>query len=167
MDAVVCYSAIWQTDVRATATEVHLLRPGGRFVFNLGTAMLADHLKASQPSDPLMDLMKAIAAREHNWVPSEPASVQLSAQELSERWLRQVLGEAGFQIEQARALRYQASLEEQHAWLSIPIFTLRPLGGLSYEQRKNVLDEACQRLTGSPAESATTEWMAFTARRGE
>ncbi len=168
MDAVVCNSAIWQTDVRATATEVHrVLRPGGRFVFNLGTAMLADHPDASQQSDPLMDLMKAIAARERSWVPSEPASVQFPAQELSEGWLRQVLGEAGFQIEPARALRYQASLEEQHAWLSIPIFTLRPLGGLSYEQRKNVLDEAYQRLTDSRPEPATTEWMAFTARRGE
>lgn len=41
-DAVVCNSAIWQTDVRATAAAVRrVLHPGGRFVFNLGAPMLS------------------------------------------------------------------------------------------------------------------------------
>ena len=64
VDAVVCNSAIWQTDVQASAAAVRrVLRPGGRFVFNLAAAMLADHVNAGQP-DPLMDAMKAIAARD-------------------------------------------------------------------------------------------------------
>jgi ubiquinone/menaquinone biosynthesis C-methylase UbiE len=168
VDAVVCNSAIWQTDVRATAIEVHrVLRPGGRFVFNLATAMLADHADANQSSDPLMDLMKAIAAREHGWVARQSASARLPSQELSEGWLRDVLGKAGFQVEQARALRCQNSLEEQRAWLSIPIFTLRQLSGLSYEQRMTVLDQAYQRLADNRPEPATTEWMAFAVQRGE
>jgi hypothetical protein len=167
MDAVVCNSAIWQTDVRATAAEVHrVLRPGGQFVFNLAKAMLADHADDDQPSDSLMDLMKAIAAREYGWVPAPRASVHLPSQELGEGWLRHVLGRADLQLEQSRALCYQSSLEEQHAWLSIPVITVRTLSGLSYEQRMTVLDQAYQRLSGNLPEPASTEWMAFTARRG-
>jgi hypothetical protein len=69
VDAVVCNSAIWQTDVQATSAAVRrVLRPGGQFVFNLAAAMLADHRHAGHPG-PLIDAMKTIAARDYGWVP--------------------------------------------------------------------------------------------------
>jgi ubiquinone/menaquinone biosynthesis C-methylase UbiE len=163
LDAVVCNSAIWQTDVRATAAAVRgVLRPGGRFAFNLARFMLADHAQDIQSSDPLLDLMKTIAAREYGWA-APPASMGTSRQQLSERWLREVLDQSGFRVEQAQALNYQSDLEEQRAWLSIPIFTRRRFDGLSYEQRMAVLDQAYQSLADSPPEPATTAWIAFTS----
>lgn len=54
IDAVLCNSAIWQTDVRATIAAVaRALRPAGRFVFNIGAEMLADHADPGFPPNPL------------------------------------------------------------------------------------------------------------------
>lgn len=111
--------------------------------------MLTDHADTVQSSDPLMELMKVIAAREYGWV-APPTSMGTSSQELPERWLRDVLDQSGFRVEQAQALCYQSSLEEQRAWLSIPTFTRRSFSGLSsYEQRMAVLGQAYERLADS------------------
>jgi ubiquinone/menaquinone biosynthesis C-methylase UbiE len=162
VDAVVCNSAIWQTDVRATAAAVRrVLHPGGRFVFNLGAPMLADHRRAGL--DPLMDAMKVIAARDYGWVPAEPGPADPGRGELSETWLRQVLHEAGFRVDQIQGFSYLASLEEQGAWLSIPVFTTRLFGRLPYEQRMAVLRQAYQHLAADHADPVTVEWVAFAA----
>jgi ubiquinone/menaquinone biosynthesis C-methylase UbiE len=167
VDLVVCNSAIWQTDIRATAAAVRrVLHPGGRFVFNLGALMLADHRHSGQP-DPLLDAMKVIAARDYGWRPSAPDNVGLDQQELSETWLRQVLHETGFQVDQVQGFSYQASFEEQGAWLSIPVFTTRLFGRLPYEQRMAVLRQAHQRLGADHADSVTVEWVAFAAIAAE
>src|SRR5579871_6196046 len=43
VDAVICNSAIWQTDLAATASAVRaVLNPGGRFAFNVPVGFLAD-----------------------------------------------------------------------------------------------------------------------------
>ncbi len=168
MDAVVCNSAIWQTNVSATVREVYrVLRPGGRFVFNLGTAMLADHVAVNRSPDSLLELMKAIAGREYGLIAPSPVSVDLPSQELSESWLRHVMSDTGFHVEKTRTFSYQSSLEEQRSWLSIPIFTLRSFGDLSYKDRMTVLDLAYQRLTETMPEPVNTEWMVFTAVRAE
>jgi ubiquinone/menaquinone biosynthesis C-methylase UbiE len=166
VDAVVCNSAIWQTGIQVTAAAVHrVLHPGGRFVFNLGAPMLAEHRPADQP-DPLLDTMKEIAARDYGWVPG-PVTSGPDQQELSETWLRQVLHETGFQVDQIHGFSYQASFEEQGAWLSIPIFTNRLFGRLSYEQRMAILRQAYQRLAADHADPVTVEWVAFAATAAE
>jgi ubiquinone/menaquinone biosynthesis C-methylase UbiE len=163
VDAVVCNSAIWQTDVRTTAAAVsRVLEPGGRFVFNLAEAMLADHAPADQP-DPLIETMKAIAARDYGWVPATAGRLGAGRQDLSETWLRQVLHEVGFQVERVQGFSYQASFEEQGAWLSVPVFTTRLFGGLPYEQRMAVLSQAHQRLAADHPGAMTTRWVAFVA----
>jgi hypothetical protein len=113
-----------------------------------------------------MELMKTIAAREYGWV-APPARLGTPHQELSERWLRVVLDQSGFRVEQAQDPCYQSSLEEQRAWLSIPIFTQCPFSRLSYEQRMAVLSQAYECLADSRPEPATTEWIAFTCVASE
>jgi ubiquinone/menaquinone biosynthesis C-methylase UbiE len=161
--AVVCNSAIWQTDIRRTATAVRrALRPGGRFAFNLGAEMLADHAPADQP-DPLVDAMKQIAARDYGWRPPPPGNADAQRRELSETWLRHVLHEAGFEVDQVRGFTCAADLAEQRAWLSVPVFTTRLFARLSYEQRMAVLDKAYRRLAADHPAPVTTQWVVFVA----
>lgn len=50
VDAVVCNSAIWKTDAPAVFSAVRrVLRPGGRFVFNIGGAFAGVIHPAGQP----------------------------------------------------------------------------------------------------------------------
>lgn len=158
VDTVVCNSAIWQTDVPLTALAVRrALRAGGRFVFNVGAAMLADHAGPAEP-DPLVDAMTEIAARDHDW---RPVSGDADRRGLTETWLRQVLREAGFRVDRVSGYSYQASLAEQRAWLSIPVFTDRLLRGLPYDERMAVLDKAYQRLAAGDPPPVTTPWVVF------
>lgn len=168
MDAVVCNSAIWQTDVPATVKAVAaVLRPGGRFVFNVGAEMLADHADPGQSSDSLIELMEEFAAREYCWVACPPSSADPARQELSESWLRHLLGDAGFVVEHVRVLTYRCSLEEQRAWLAIPIFTQRSFGSLSHEQRAAALDYAYQQLADiqGSREQVASSWVALAGTR--
>jgi SAM-dependent methyltransferase len=167
VDAVVCNSALWQTDIPAAVAAVgRVLRPAGRFAFNVGAQMLADHLDADQPPLPLIEMMEAIAARDHGWAASPADAGAREPARLSERSLRQMLGDNGFRIEQVREFQYRSSLDDQRAWLSVPIFTLRRFGGLSYPRRMAILSEAYRRLTAGNAGGAmTVRWIAFAAYR--
>lgn len=167
VDAVVCNSAIWQTNVPATvAAAGRVLRPAGRFVFNIGAQLLADHADADQPPLPLIELMEAIATRDHGWAASPAAAGTQEPGWLSDKGLRQLLRDNGFRIEQVREFRYRSTLDDQRAWLSIPIFTSRRFGGLSYAQRMAILDEAYRRLTaGHSGTTMTVRWIAFAADR--
>jgi SAM-dependent methyltransferase len=167
VDAVVCNSAIWQTDVQASAAAVRrVLRPGGRFVFNLAAAMLADHGHAGQP-DPLMDAMKAIAARDYGWIPAASGNPGADRRQLSEARLRRVLQQSGLRVDRVQSFSYPASLEEQRAWLTVPVFTTRLFGSLPYEQRMAVLGQAHQCLAADQLDPVATEWIAFAATATE
>jgi SAM-dependent methyltransferase len=167
VDAVVCNSAIWQTNMPATVAAVgRVLRPAGRFVFNVGARMLADHPDADQPPAPLIEMMEAIAARDHGWAASPAAAGAREPGWLSERSLRNLLGDNGFRVEQVQEFQYRSSLDDQRAWLSVPIFTVRRFGGLSYPQRMAILSEAYRHLAaGNGGGAITVRWVAFTARR--
>ena len=163
VDAVVCNAAIWQTDMQGTAAAVHrLLRPGGGFVFNLGAALLADHEQDNEPG-PLTEAMMHVAEQDYQWTPSQPSSEGTRQPELSEASIRETLREEGFRVEQVQQLHYQASLDEQRAWLTIPVFTSRVFRHLTYEQRMAVLDKAYRRLSCAGDGSVRTPWVAFTA----
>jgi SAM-dependent methyltransferase len=168
VDAVVCNSAIWQTSLPVTVAAVgRVLRPAGRFVFNIGAPMLADHKDADQPPAPLIQLMETIAARDHGWraPPARAAGPRPGGHRqgpLSEAWIRRLLRDNGFRVEDAREFDYNNTLDDQRAWLSIPIFTARRFAGLSYEQRMALLDEAYRDLRAKSAAAATTvRWIAF------
>jgi len=162
VDAVICNSAIWQTDLAATAAAVrNVMTAGGRFAFNVGSDFLQ---QADRPDErPLLSgVMQAIAAEDYGWAPPEHQSRTAGRPRLSKESIRQSLSNAGFQIEHTAEFTYQQSAEAVRAWLSVPVFTERHLPGLPYRQRMRVLDEAYQRL--GPGEAALSQWVAFAAK---
>jgi Methyltransferase domain len=73
VDAAICNSAIWQTDLAATAAAVRrVLPPGGRFVFNVGSGFLDESDDPNELGD-LPAVMRAIAARDYGWAPTVTA----------------------------------------------------------------------------------------------
>jgi SAM-dependent methyltransferase len=77
VDAVVCNSAIWQTDMTATAAAArNLLAAGGRFVFNTGAGFLGQQKDPNFGDDrpSPVSIMRDIAAEEHGWRPPDQAA---------------------------------------------------------------------------------------------
>lgn len=163
VDAAVCNSAIWQTDLAATAAAVRrVLVTGGRFVFNIGAGFLEPLDDPNQLGD-LPGVMRAIAAADYDWTP--PAARSGPAARPRPRPSREVvcrwLGAAGFEIERVEELSYEESPEAQRAWLAVPIFTKMYLPGLPYRERMRVLDKAYAQL--GAGETQVGRWVAFAA----
>ncbi len=158
-DAVICNSAIWQTDFASTARAAHtVLRPGGVFVFNFGSEFLQpDGDTPSSDADfPLMTAMRQVAAVDYGWVP--PAGSTRRRPNLSRRELGDLLTTAGFAVRHTGWLEYEQSPESQQAWLRVPSFTDRQLPGLPYEARMAVLDKAWARV--GPPQLDVSRWLA-------
>jgi SAM-dependent methyltransferase len=163
VDAVVCNSAIWQTDLAPTMTAVrNVLAAGGRFVFNFGYRHLErDEPPARGPKPSLSAVMQAIAELDYNWTPPPPEA-PAPRRRPSRESVCQLLNQAGFEVDQVAELEYEESPDALRAWLSVPIFTERPLRGLPYGDRMAILDQACQRL--GAGEPTVSRWVAFAAR---
>lgn len=164
VNAVICNSAIWQTDFAATATAVSaVVKPGGRFAFNVPFGFLGDGdghgSRDRYPS--LLSEMRAIAERDHGWVPDDRAPGRVRPR-LTRESIRRSLEAAGFELEQVTEVSHQDSAESARAWLSIPIFTADLLGGLPYGDRMRVLDKVYERL--GPGQAETGTWAVFVAR---
>lgn len=167
VDAVICNSAIWQTDFAATAMAVRAaMKADGRFAFNVPAGFLGDgdSHRSRDRNPPLLSEMRAIAERDYGWAPDASAPGRVR-QQLTTESIRLSLAAAGFDIEQVRDVSYQNSAESQRAWLSIPIFTKDRLGGLPYEDRMRILDKAYECLGPSQTERAL--WTIFVARASD
>ena len=164
VDAVVCNSAIWQTNFAATFAAVgSVLAAGGRFAFNW-PAVFLDRGTASGSSDgqsSLTGVMRAIAAQEYGWTLPDISTPVRARPRPSSEFICGCLSAAGFDVELVEQHTYEDSAESRRAWLSIPIFTQHHLPGLPYEDRLRVLEKACERL--GPAENVVEEWLAFAA----
>jgi SAM-dependent methyltransferase len=158
-DAVVCNSAIWQTDLAATAAAVrNVVTAQGRFVFNVGSRFLERPDDANNLGE-LPGVMRMLAAREYGWQsPGSPAPVR---PQLTRESICRCLIEAGFEVDGVEEFSYQQSAEAQRAWLSVPIFTTRLLPGMPYDDRMRVLDKAYEYL--GRGEAGISRWIAFTA----
>jgi SAM-dependent methyltransferase len=167
VDAVVCNSAIWQTDVAATVMAVRAVtRAGGRFAFNVPIGFLDDR-DSDGPLErypALLDEMRVIAERDYGWVPDKTTPGR-AGQPLTRESICGSLAAAGFDVEQVTEVSYQDSPESQRAWLSIPIFTSDRLAGLPYEDRMRVLDKAYEHL--GPGQTEQGHWAVFAARAGD
>jgi SAM-dependent methyltransferase len=164
VDAVICNSAIWQTDLAATARAVRaVLNAGGRFAFNVPVGFLADGDTQGLPErhPALLARMRAIAERDYGWTPAARGPARARPR-LTRESIRSVLEAAGFDVELVTEMTYHNSPESQRAWLSIPIFTRDPLAGLPYEDRLRVLTEAYERL--GPGRTEQARWVIFVAR---
>ena len=159
-DAVVCNSAIWKTDTPAVFAAVkQALRPGGRFVFNIGGSFagLPPARTRPRPSPSLNELITAVAAEQYGYTPSPDP--QPSAP-LTAGLVRSQLSAAGFAVLGTETVTHAGTLEEKRAWLSIPAFA-RPPGPFTYEQRMEILERACARADAS--RPVTTAWLVVTA----
>lgn len=129
VDAVVCNSAIWQTDMPVTLAAVrNVLTPGGRLVFNLEAP--SDRAPESQLPG-LWDLMRAYAVIDHDFVfrPSGPPRPARSLQDIE-----QLVADAGLVVEASEILEQEATVQQRRAWLSVPIFSAA-FSGLSHQAR--------------------------------
>jgi ubiquinone/menaquinone biosynthesis C-methylase UbiE len=160
VDAVVCNSAIWQTDLPATAAAVrNVIAPGGRFVFNIGCGFLEHHDDPNYEGD-LREVMRAIAASDYDWTPpAQPAPA--GRPRLTRESVVRCLEEAGFAVEPVVIFAYEESGEAERAWLTVPVFTQRHLPGLPYQQRMAVLAKAFDQHRAD--RSTSSRWATFAA----
>ncbi len=161
VDAVLCNAAIWKTDTPSTLASVrHLLRTGGRFVFNVGGGFASLDRAANRTTSrtpTLNDLITAIAVRDYAYhpEPSSPGAI-LTADVLAEQ-----LRTAGFASSAMEVVTHHSTLEEKRAWLSIPLFARPPGQHLTHQQRMQILDLACRQI--DPTRLTTTRWLVVTA----
>ncbi|GII96728.1 hypothetical protein Ssi02_69590 [Sinosporangium siamense] len=164
-DAVVCNSAIWKTDVPAVFAAVRsALRPGGRFVFNIGggfagIAHLDEQSVRTGPS--LNTLIHKIAAREYGHTPSLASHNHLK---LPPETVTEHLNAAGLAILGTEVTIQHSTMAEKKAWLSIPVFA-RPHGDFTNDERMAILEQAYALTT--PETPTVTSWLIVVAERSE
>ncbi|MFF4323742.1 class I SAM-dependent methyltransferase [Streptomyces sp. NPDC001568] len=162
VDAVVCNSAIWKTDVPRVFTAVaRVLRPGGFFVFNIGGGFAgvrhADEDDA-HPGLSLNRLIHQIAARDHGHTPAAAAKPpKLPLEKVGAH-----LVAAGLDLVESEVVAQHGTMAEKRAWLSIPVFA-RPEGDFTHAQRMTILAKAYALTT--PQALTVTSWLTVVARQ--
>lgn len=162
-DAVVCNSAIWKTDVRTVFAAVHqILRPGGRFTFNIGGGFAGvrhPDENGARTGASLNTLIHQIAARDYGYAPPRtaetPPKLPLAA-------VIEHLSAARMTVLDTEVIAQHSTMAEKKAWLSIPVFA-RPAGKFTHAQRMEILDKAYSRTT--PDAPTVTSWLAVVAQR--
>jgi SAM-dependent methyltransferase len=164
-DAVVCNSAIWKTNTRAVFAAVHrVLRPGGRFVFNIGGGFAGvrhDDESITSAGLSLNRLIRQVATRDYGYIPSpaDHAPPKLPVEAVTEH-----LSAAGLTVLDTEVVAQRGTMAEKKAWLSIPVFA-RPDGHFTHAQRMEILTKA-YALT-SPDAPTVTSWLVMVAERPE
>lgn len=163
VDAVICNSAIWQTDFAKVAAAVsRLLRPGGSFTFNVGrrfliTPFTPDELAPRQPG--LHDIATAIAILDYDFVPtfrpSGPRRPPLTTDGIAD-----TLRQSDLTLGEPQTVEYDVTAAQQRAWLSIPVFSDQT-PGRTYEEKMEILDAALERV--DPTRSDSSRWFIFRA----
>ncbi|SHF64318.1 class I SAM-dependent methyltransferase [Streptoalloteichus hindustanus] len=163
-DAVVCNSAIWKTDVLQVFAAVHqVLRPGGRFVFNVGGgfAGVRHPDETSVRTGPSLNtLVRQVAARDYGYVPPPPAAE--AAPTLPLDMVADHLAVAGLTVLDSEIVAQHSTMAEKKAWLSIPVFA-RPDGEFTHAQRMDILNKAYSLTT--PDTPTVTSWLVVVAQR--
>ena len=165
-DAVVCNSAIWKTDTAAVfAAVAHILRPSGRFAFNIGGGFAGIRHPDEQsvrtvPS--LNTLIRQVAADAHGYTP--PPTAAETAPKLPLETVSEQLTAAGLTVVDTEVTAQHSTMAEKKAWLSIPVFA-RPEGEFTHAQRMRILDSAYALTT--PDAPTVTSWLIVVAQRPE
>lgn len=162
-DAVVCNSAIWKTDVPQVLAAVHqVLRPGGRFVFNIGGGFAGvrhpDETNV-RTGPSLNTLIRQVAARDHGYAPPPAAE---PAPKLPLDTIADHLSVAGLTVLDTEVVAQRSTMAEKKAWLSIPVFA-RPDGDFTHAQRMDILDKAYSLTT--PDTPTVTSWLVVVTQR--
>lgn len=162
VDAVVCNSAIWKTNISAVFAAVRtILRPGGRFVFNVGggfAGVTHPDEEAARTVPSLNALIQAVAVREYGYQPRSEAPAQ---PKLPLAVIKEQLRVAGFTVVESSVVAYRSTMAEKRAWLSIPLFA-RPDGDFTYQQRMDMLERAYAEV--DPQQTTVTSWLIVVAQ---
>jgi SAM-dependent methyltransferase len=162
-DAVVCNSAIWKTDVPQVFAAVRqVLRPGGRFVFNVGGgfAGVRHPDETNMHTGPSLNtLIHQVAARDYGYAPP-PAAEAVSKLPLDT--ITKHLSAVGLTVVDTEVVAQHSTMAEKKAWLSIPVFA-RPDGEFTHAQRMGILDKAYSLTT--PDTPTVTSWLVVVAQR--
>ncbi|GGS93354.1 class I SAM-dependent methyltransferase [Streptomyces chromofuscus] len=165
VDAVVCNSAIWKADTLSVFATVHrALRPGGRFVFNIGGGFAGvrhDDEKTARTGPSLNSLIQQIAARDYGYTPppADQAPPKLPLEAVTDQ-----LSMAGMTVLDTEVVAQHGTVAEKRAWLSIPVFA-RPDGDFTHAQRMDILAKAYALTT--PDAPTVTSWLVVVAERPE
>ena len=163
-DAVVCNSAIWKTYTPTVFTAAaHVLRPGGRFVCNIGGGFAKvrhpdEHTVRTGPS--LNTLIRQVAARDHGYTPPPARN---TAPKLPLEAVTAQLAAAGLTFVDTEVTAHHSTMAEKKAWLSIPVFARPADGGFNYAQQMEILDTAYALTT--PDTPTVTSWLVVVAQR--
>ncbi|MFJ5984401.1 class I SAM-dependent methyltransferase [Lentzea sp. NPDC092896] len=162
-DAVVCNSAVWKTQVPQVLAAVHrVLRPGGRFVFNIGGGFAGvrhpDEVN-TRTGPSLNALILQVAADDYGYI---PPAVPQSSPKLSLDVITKQLANAGLTLLSTEVTAQHSTMAEKKAWLSIPVFA-RPAGGFTHTQRMDILNKAYVATT--PDTPTVTSWLVVLAQR--
>lgn len=165
VDAVVCNSAIWQTDIEQVITAMErVLRPGGSVAFNVGRRFLIMPFTAEElaPRSPgLSELALAIAILDHDFMPPMVGRGG-GGQPLTPGRIEEMLKGAGLVPGEPRVVQYPMPAQQMRAWLSIPVFS-QQTPGRGYAEKMKILDAAYERLKSKAAESS--RWLIFSAQK--
>ncbi|MFC5188046.1 class I SAM-dependent methyltransferase [Actinomadura harenae] len=162
VDAVVCNSAIWKTDASAVFAGVaRTLRPGGRFVFNIGGGFAGvrhpdEQAVRLQPS--LSALVRHVATRDHGYAPDPTTSLP---PKLPLERITTLLAAAGLTVAETEVTAQHSTMAEKKAWLSIPVFA-QPDGDFSHAERMRILQSAYTLTT--PETPTVTSWLVVVAQ---
>lgn len=162
-DAVVCNSAIWKTHVPQVFAAVHqVLRPGGRFVFNIGGGFAGVRHRDennARTGASLSTLIHQVAARDYGYAPPPVAE---APPKLPMEAVTKQLNAAGMTVLDTEVVAQHSTMAEKKAWLSIPVFA-RPDGKFTHAQRMDILAKAYSLTT--PDAPTLTSWLVVVAQR--
>ncbi|MET8990802.1 class I SAM-dependent methyltransferase [Nonomuraea wenchangensis] len=166
VDAVVCNSAIWKTNTSVVFAAVRrVLRPGGRFVFNVGGGF-ADVIHSDEQTGhigpSLNTLIRQVAARDYGYTP--PPAADRDGPKLSLETITEQLTAARLTLVDTEVTAQHSTMAEKKAWLSIPVFA-RPDGDFTHAQRMDILAKAYAQT--SPDAPTVTSWLVVVAEQPE
>ncbi|MBW3589958.1 MAG: methyltransferase domain-containing protein [Actinobacteria bacterium] len=168
-DAIICNSAIWQTDMEPTLVAcAKALRPGGRLVFNIGRNFLMmplapEELRPTKPT--LFHLIQAVAVLDYGYAPPHPAMSRRPRKArgpLTPDSVQSMISHAGLVVDSTHENEYDNPAEAQFDWISVPVFADNVLPGMPYEQQREVIGKAYDRFD---KETVKSRWLAFVAHK--
>jgi SAM-dependent methyltransferase len=155
-DAILCNSAIWQTDMDRTISAcARALRSGGRLVFNIGRGYIGGQRYSEEPAaakPTFLQLMQAVAACDHGFVaPATAPRATRSRKRLTYEIVEEMIRNAGLVLDSREDKVYDEPAEAQLDWFSVPVFADAVLPGMPYDQQRKVIATAYERFDKSSA----------------